>query len=444
MFKLILKISIRNVFANWKQSLSALISIISGFIAIVIFSGYISEIFEFYYELDSKLGMKGHLIIEKEGASSVLGRADVWEYSLNSQDQKTIFDFLNHNNDIIEAKARFLRISGSIDTNESSNIYRGLAYDPNEGAAIRTKKWEKNTYFGRPLSKTDEESEVMVIGLRLAQKLNCLPDPMPLLDDYFIQLEQSSVDRPLNCREQNFQVLGMTEKSQVNALDINAIGSYDLGYKEYDERFISLPLSVAQKLFDTDKISYIVVTLKSKELIAQFNKQLNEYFKNNLSHVLSQKWEDHPLGEFYTNTKSLLTVFRNFVMLIVLFVVGMSVFNTFIKLIKERTKEVGMFRSLGFNPKFIRKLYVCEALVLALLGCVIGIVISYIFSSAINFSSITYDSGLFSFKKPLRINTEFFIYIQTIAIIVLIATTAAFVAIRKPSKENIIKLLLHS
>ncbi len=440
---LFIRIAFRNVKVYWRQSLAAIISVVAGFVAFVIFEGYLLDIYRAYTDFNERLEMYGDLIVEREGAATVEGRSDPWDYSLTAGDQAIVHEFLKKNSTKIEAAGRFLKMSGSIDTSTSSMVVQGIAYDVNEAAQLRG-RWKWDTYWGKPLQESEAPDRQILIGMRLAKKLGCLPEKISGLEHYMLDLEDHPLNRPFLCGDEEFQISSMTEKGQINALDLSISGIQDKGFLELDSRYLVMPLPAAQKLFDTDKVSYFAVKLKNPSDLRAILKDFNEHITVKAPQLRMIPWKEHPFGELYNRSMSLLDVIRNFLISIIIFIGAMSVFNTLVKLVKERTQEIGMLRSLGFRTLQIRQLFLFESIFLSWLGCFMGSVIALLISLFLNKVKFTYPSGQFSFESPFLIKIAPASYLYGFSLMTFIAILACWIAVRNPSKENVAKLLLHT
>jgi len=77
-----------------------------------------------------------------------------------------------------------------------------------------------------------------------------------------------------------------------------------------------------------------------------------------------------------------------------LFVAALSITNTMVMSIYERTKEIGVMKVLGCMVGNIRSVFLMEAGVIGFMGGVIGIIISYIISYIINIVGNGLTGGL--------------------------------------------------
>lgn len=442
LIELFIRIALRNIKAHWRQSLAAILSVAAAFVAYVIFEGYLNDIYRAYTDYNSNVEMFADLIIERQGFSEVEGRSDPWAYSLHQEDQSIINDFIKRYPKEVVAASRFLQIAGSLETSRSSSIFQGIAYDIAEAAKIRG-HWSWDTYWGAPLQSVAQPEQKMISGLRLAQKLGCLPDHIDGLKRYLLDLERHPKNRPFRCEGDEFQLSAMTESGQVNALDISIAGIQDKGFRDLDARYVVLALSTAQKLFNTDKVSYYSVRISSTTNADQFIQQFNQEVQRKHPHLRIIPWQQHAFGEMYRKTLSLLDVIRTFLISVIVFIGSMSVFNIMVKLVKERTKEMGMLRSLGFFPRQIRHLFFLETLFWSWLGCLVGSVISLLLSWFFNALEFTYPSGQFSFEAPFIIAIKPTIYLSGFVLMSTISLLACWLAVRKPSEANVADLLLH-
>lgn len=70
-----------------------------------------------------------------------------------------------------------------------------------------------------------------------------------------------------------------------------------------------------------------------------------------------------------------------------LFVAALGITNTMVMSISERTREIGVMKSLGCFIQDIRKIFLIEAGAIGLIGGIAGMIISYLISAVMNFAA---------------------------------------------------------
>src|SRR5436305_2785821 len=102
-------------------------------------------------------------------------------------------------------------------------------------------------------------------------------------------------------------------------------------------------------------------------------KYLNDKLQGNLTAISFRDF----IGQFSISNIPLLQSFIT-VMTVLAVVVGfLVVFLSMYTAVVERTREIGILKALGVKPRVIVDILVREAVVLALVGCIIGIVLAF-------------------------------------------------------------------
>lgn len=425
MFGSLFTIAFRGIFRNWRQSITALTSIAATFVSLTLFQGYMDDIQKMYENTNIEREMMGHIIVEKK----------VPQEKMTAQEQHLAMKFLDQS-PMVDSKVRFLPISGTITNGRSSMVFVGLGTDIQEGIKMRAPSWSWNTLAGSPL---DNEEDGLVIGHKLAKILDCTPDPILNFKQGLGGFEAKV--RPMNCRRSNLQLNVVTVNAQMNAMTIPLTGITDAIYKELDERYVVIPIRTAQALFDTTDIGHISVKLKDEKNAPDFLTDFNRHLSG--SKLQAVKWQDHRFGDLYNKTMDLLSIFRNLMVTVILIISSLSVFNTFIRNISERQKEIGTLRSIGFNPFKIRILFGLEAMILAGTGCLMGLITSNVLEWTVNILGVTYKPGIFSSPVPFTIYVSPYLLGQVTLFLVTLVIFTAMISLRKPLKQTITECFNH-
>ena len=93
-------------------------------------------------------------------------------------------------------------------------------------------------------------------------------------------------------------------------------------------------------------------------------------------YVYSVTEELGSMNVFFTALKAGLI----FVGTIAVLIASIGIFNTMTMAVTERTREIGVMKAIGAQPKLIRKLFLMESAAIGIIGTVLAVVISYAIS----------------------------------------------------------------
>lgn len=434
------KIAFRNVKKNWRHSLSALLSLSASFISLVLFDGYIADLKEMYEDSFYHAQMLGHLIVEKPSLRAKEGLAEPSKHSIFPDEQKDIDVFIQKHADLIRTRVRFLDFRGLISNGMQSTILLARGADVAEGVKMRGPHWAWNATFGVPLYKSNSENPA-ILGQGLSRKLGChyvKPKNFNAMNGGY-----EAVERPFECPTRDLQISLMTDEGQLNALDITVAGLFDVGYKDVDDRYAHVSLETAQMLLNTPNISMYSLELfndsDSGKVMDLFLKEVGLFHPK----IAIVPWKKHPMGQSYIKTMDLLSVFRNFVIIVILVISTLSVVNTLIKMIKERSREIGTLRSLGFRSNQVLKIFLYETFLLAALGAFFGLCISIVLTLVLNGVGIRYKAGMLSEPVLFRISFSGTAYLVAFCILMAVSFVACLLSTRHSLSRRIVENLNH-
>ncbi|WP_413289745.1 ABC transporter permease [Bdellovibrio sp. HCB337] len=427
------KIALRNVFLHWRQSLAATISLAAGLIALVMFQGYMKDVGQLYQETFRSRMMYGDVIVEHQKLTSAEGRAEPWKYAVSPKDFEFLQSFFKTHSEKVDSVSRFLRISGTVANGKSSTIFRGYGYDIVEGEKIRGSEWGWNALYGTPMKA--DKPHTTVLGQSLGKILNCLPEKKEKVMDAVAGYKAEV--RPFTCEQSNIQLSTTTAEGQLNAIDIEVVGLMDALYKDVDDKFLVTSLADAQTLMNTPDVSYVTAKfLKEGRFIDQIVNEFNQEAQKAGSDQRMIRWQDHITGDMYNRTMSLLSVFRNFVVTIIVVIASLSIFNTMMKLVKERTREIGTLRSIGFVPRQILFIFVSEAVVLSFLGGIIGSIVAIVSTFGMNGLGILYKAGVLVEPIAFRIMVSPSLYVISFIFLSILAAVTTWIVCRATLKQS--------
>ena len=435
----LLKLARRNILRHARYSIGSGLAVAAGFLALTLFQAYIMDIRLLYEESYEHRGMYGNVLIEHTG-SIAERRASPWDFVIHADQQKAVDGFLAERSKEIFATARFLLGTGLITNGTMQTIFLMKGHSVAEGARMRGAKWDWDTALGNPLSHSKEESPV-VLGLGLAEILGCTIPPsahkLSKAGNY------EATYRAFECTTKEFQLSTSTASGQTNALSATMVGAVNAMYREIDERFIMAPIELVQRLYQTDAVSAYSVLLNDANKAPEFISAFNQFAADKQLPIISANWKDHREGEMYRRTMNLLAIFRNFVVTILVVITGLSVFNTFLKAVKERTREIGTLRSIGFSMRSLLAVFGMEAAMLCLIGTAAGAILSVSLTALLNHSGIMYKAGLLADPIPFHLAFALEYYVTSAAFLIGVSVFAAVFAAAGTTRAPIAENLIH-
>ncbi|MFN7903869.1 MAG: ABC transporter permease [Pseudobdellovibrionaceae bacterium] len=439
--KPLVKIAFRNTIKNWRHSAAALISISTGFVSLVLFQGYIVQVERMYDVGFTHRAMYGHLMIENPSANTPEGRTEPEEFLIDQNHQQILNRYFKETPGI-GSVVRFLPVSGMVSNGASSFIFLGLGYDLETGREMRKPIWSWDTIYGLPLSESNKVNSV-VVGQALGALLGCTP--VQKIKNLNQNNGYAAEERPFHCENSNtIQLSGTTESGQINAIDVDIVGLIDGGYKDIDERYAKMPLPMAQKLMNTDKIKFISLLVDDVAKIPKYRGNMNEFFKRENLPYQAIRWKDHAIGELYRKTNSILELFKMFIVTVTLSIAALSVLNTMVKIVKERTREIGTMRSLGFDKNQIVSMFLYESFFLSTIGVFIGLMAAFFITFTVNLAEFKYRAGMLSEPVLFQIDFDFGVYVYSTVLLSGIAVLACYWACRNAIKGNVVDNLIYA
>jgi len=423
--KILVRIAWRNTVKNWRHSLAAIVSISAGFLSLVLFQGYMTDVNQMYEVGFTNRAMYGHVILENPILNTPEGRAESEKYLLSPEEQHQLRLYLEQKAPDIVTSVRFLVGTGTITNGRNSFMFVATGYDLQEGAVMRAPAWTWETLYGTPLHLS-ESPQAIVVGQALGFLLGCLPKQKVAMvqnDGYVPEV------RPFECSQSRVQMAATTVSGQINAMNFEVVGLLDAGYKDIDEKWVKMSLPNVQRLLNTDRIRFQTVLLKDEKLIPGFISDFERFAEERGLNIKAFFWKQHPVADLYNKTQSLLGIFQIFIVTVILLIASLSVLNTVVKSVKERTREIGTLRSLGFTGKQVRFIFALESLYLSLLGVGLGAGLALITTFVVNQSEIPYRAGLLSEPVLFQIAIDFEAYLLCTVLLSFLAIVASQIAV---------------
>ena len=399
-------ISIRNLRPKKKEGFLKIISIFSFIgimLGVAILIIVMSVMNGFKTDLTKKiLGLNPHIIIQPNS------------YEIND---KYISKLKNDFKDI--SLSRSFSGEGIIISKDNAKgvILKGV--DKNEK---KIKEFFANFISKGELSKFGNKN--VFIGTELAYNLNLKEgDKLSVMSSSFITTPFGSVPK-----QESFKVAGI----------------FNTGFLEFDQNIIFLSIEDALSIFDKEKSDQNIEIYLKDPLKADLIKQKIQKINQN---YFIYTWSDLNKSLF-----SALKVERNVMFIILSLIVVVAAFNIISGLtilIKNKTKEIAILKTLGLSNRSIKKTFFLTGLIIGFLATVSGIVLGILFSINIEklrlFLLLVFNFEIFPsdiyFLEQLPSEINFYSILIIFLISLLISAIASYLPALKISKMSTFRAL---
>ena len=221
--------------------------------------------------------------------------------------------------------------------------------------------------------------------------------------------------------------------SEETDLEMTVGGIFQSGFYEYDLNMVLIPLQTAQYITYSD------------ETVGRLSVRLdNPYDAQELIYDVARKLPtDLYIGTWGEQNKALLSALtlEKTIMLVVFsliaIVAGFLIWITLNTLVREKTKDIGIMRAMGFSKKNIMLIFLIQEIILGIIGIILGIIVSLILLYYIKNYAVDLVSNIYYLKDiPIEISLkEIAIIVGANFIVILISSI--FPAYRAAKLENV-------
>lgn len=258
--------------------------------------------------------------------------------------------YLENNSTLIEAISPEMDGSGQIVY--GSNNWPTTVYSGNEDYPF-IKKYEIET--GRMYTSKEIKSAAKV----------CLVG-QTIIENIFSE-DEDPIGKTIRFNNIPFKIIGTLKEKGDNTFG-----------QDQDDMLLAPYTTVMKRLFRQNFLRAIVVSAKSEDLIAETSDEITQLLR--LSHKLNVSEDDdfeirtqEELISNFGSISEMMLVLLGSIAAISLVVGGIGIMNIMYVSVTERTREIGLRMAIGGKGKDILRQFLLEAMLLSVLGGIIGV-----------------------------------------------------------------------
>lgn len=401
-----LALALLSIFRQLRRSMTAVLAIAFGIMALLLASGFIE--WNLRYGRESTIHSElGHIRLFKPGFLQS-GLADPYGYLLDSdamRDEK--IQQLPH----VELLTPRLSFNGLASHEESTISFIGEGVDP-----TREERLSRSLTIVSGKGLSADHPKGIIVGQGLAANLGVAPG------DTMVLMVNSAT-------------------GGVNAVEVTILGLFATITKAYDDAALRVPISVARQLLRVSGSHTYAILLDKTESTPAILSELQRLFPgHDLEFV---PW--YEMADFYNKTAELFSRQVNVVRLIIAAIIVLSISNTLMMNVMERTGEIGTVMAIGVKRREVLLQFLAEGLILGVIGGILGLVLAYMLGSLISAIGIPMPAppGMsFGYTAEILITLP----MMTEAFLLAASTTllASIIPAIKASRMEIVNALRHN
>jgi lipoprotein-releasing system permease protein len=233
--------------------------------------------------------------------------------------------------------------------------------------------------------------------------------------------------------------VGLGDRVQVvspngSLISLKVVGLYQSGLSEIDDVQSYTNLSTAQKILGegSSYITDINVKLYDMELADEMAAELEANFDVTAVDIRTAN------AQFETGTdiRNLITYAVSITLLIV---AGFGIYNILNMLIYEKMNDIAILKATGFSGSDVRLIFISEAILIGLIGGVLGLIVGYFCSVAID--NAPFETDALPTIKTFPVNFDPMYYVGGILFAMITTFFAGYLPAQKASKVDPVEII---
>lgn len=335
----------RNVTRQYRRSLFGISAVAFGVVALVLAAGFIEWIFWASREGTIQAGL-GHIHVVRPGYLSD-GQADPPRFLIpeHTKEREALEHFPT-----VKTLAPRLAFNGLISRGDATISFVG------EGVSPQAESQVSRTLLISAGSNLDEgDPKGIILGRGLAENLGAKVGDTVVL-------------------------LANTPSGGISAVECKVRGLFNTVSKAYDDSALRAPLPIAQKLLRVSGSHRWILMLEDTAQTTGTLDALRAKFPD--SGLEFVPW--YGLADFYNKMVALLSMQIGVVEFIIAAIIVLSISNTMMMNVLERTAEIGTCMAIGRRRRQILIQFVYEGLTVGLIGGALGLLLGWLLATLIS------------------------------------------------------------
>lgn len=456
-----MSIALRNLLRNRRRSLATLLAMIIGMSAILLFGGFKANVI--FAMQTTNVQRSGHFQIQAKDYF-LYGSGDPAAYGI--ADYRRVIDLVRNDPvlkpmlTVATPKLSLGGIAGNFAAGVSKTVIAGGVVVEEQNTMLL---WDDyGISYAHPLALTGTGPDAVVVGTGVARMLQlCGPLEVPncralpaktagasgkAAPDDIQALSALETPAAPAVDKTRIEMLAANDHGVPNVAALTVVKAVNQGLKEFDDIFMVMHLAQAQRLIFGDsapKVTAVQVQLKHTAQMPAARARLEQLLATVKEPLEVQDFET--LNPIYGQTVRFFDSVFGFIAILIGVIVLFTVGNTMSMAVVERTAEIGTLRAIGLRRAGIRRLFMCEGLMLGAIGAALGVLFALLIAFFINHSGITWapPGYVVAFPFTVRVWGSPQLLLASSAGMLVVAVLSAWWPANRAAKLAIVDALRH-
>ncbi|HWA86336.1 MAG TPA: FtsX-like permease family protein [Opitutus sp.] len=206
-------------------------------------------------------------------------------------------------------------------------------------------------------------------------------------------------------------------------------GIYETGVSDIDRERVYLDMSAARSLLKKPVgATYIQVNLLDKDRAPEDAQRMEEVL-----HHSARPWQEREKA--WLSAFGALSISSAITVSVFTLIAGLAMFNTLAMMVIEKTKEIAILRSMGYERADITRIFLWQAAIVLVIGAVAGSALGAAITLAVSHTPLPHGgiSGIFS-TKYFKVAWSWWHYLEAVVTAVIVVMVASLIPARRAAR----------
>lgn len=221
-------------------------------------------------------------------------------------------------------------------------------------------------------------------------------------NEHHVAILGSLAAKELFFKKTDRRTLRVNNRIDINGVSFKIIGIYNSVGNREDDSQVYIPIDDAREIFDKpESVSFIEATLKDGVNVYRAKEKMERTLERKRDNDDFEIMTPEQILQFLNTALTLVKAILISIAAISLVVGAIGIMNSMYTAVMERTKEIGIMKSMGATNKQILYLFLVEAALIGLFGGIIGVFLGNLISFGISGMALAAGYALLKVKVDI-------------------------------------------